>query len=81
MTPSVVFFDGSTATTHLRVGSQVQGVTDEEILLVFNRTVATQIRNRDELGEYVAVEIPPGSPQVERFPGTTSEWTPRGGVP
>jgi hypothetical protein len=76
----IEFLDGSTATTHLRVGPQVQDMTDEEVLLVFNRILAAQIRNRDELGEYVAVEVPVGSPQVERFPGTTTEWVPRGGV-
>jgi hypothetical protein len=76
----IEFLDGSTATTHLRVGPQVQDMTDEEVLLVFNRTLAAQIRNRDELGEYVAVEVPVGSPQVERFPGTTTDWIPRGGV-
>jgi hypothetical protein len=53
---------------------------DEEILLLFNQVIAAQIRNRDELGEYVAVEVPAGSPQVERFPGTATEWVPRGGV-
>ncbi len=76
----IEFLDDSTATTHLRVGAQVQDMTDEEILLLFNRTLAAQIRNRDELGEYVAVEVPAGSPQVEHFPGTTADWVPRGGV-
>jgi hypothetical protein len=28
----------------------------------------------------VAVEVPVGSPQVEHFPGTSTEWVPRGGV-
>jgi hypothetical protein len=76
----IEFLDGSTATTHLRVGPQIETMTDDEILLVFNQTIAAQIRNRDELGEYVAVEVPAGSPQVEHFPGTMTEWVPRGGV-
>lgn len=76
----VEFLDGSTAMTHLRVGAQVQDMTDEAILLLFNHVIAAQIRNRDELGEYVAVEVPAGSPQVERFPGTTTDWVPRSGV-
>ena len=76
----IEFLDPEIATMHLRIGPQVQKMTDEEILLVFNRTIAAQIRHRDELGEYVAVEIPVGSPQVERHPGTVNEWTPRGGV-
>jgi hypothetical protein len=64
--------DFAVATTHLRIGPQVQGMMDEKILLVSNQVIAAQIRNRDELGEYVAVEIPPGNPQVERHPGTVS---------
>ena len=74
------FLDPAIAMTHLRIGPAVRQMTDEEILLVFNRTVAAQIRNRDELGEYLAVELPVGSPQVERCPGTVNEWVPRGGV-
>ena len=56
-------------------------MTDEQILLLFNRVIAAQLRHCDELDKYVAVEIPVGSPQVERFPGTVTEWVPRGGVP
>lgn len=76
----IEFFDPSIATTHLRVGLQMQNTTDDEILLLFNRVIAAQVRNHDELGEYVAIEIPVGNPQVKRFPGTMTEWVPRGGV-
>jgi hypothetical protein len=55
-------------------------MTDEEILLLFNQVIAAQIRNRDELDEYVAIEVPVGSPQVEQHPGTVNGWSPRGGV-
>jgi hypothetical protein len=55
-------------------------MTDEEVLLVFNQVVAAQIRNRDELGEYVAVEVPAGSPQIQHHPECVNEWSPRGGV-
>jgi hypothetical protein len=55
-------------------------MTDEEILLVFNQTIAAQIRHRDELGKYVAIEVPVGSPQVDEHPGTVNQWCPRGGV-
>ena len=72
--------DPSIATMHLRIGSHVQDMTDEEILLAFNQVIAAQIRNRDELDEYVAVEVPPGSPQVECHPETANQWVPRGGV-
>jgi hypothetical protein len=76
----IEFLDTGIATTHLTIGPQVQQMTDDEILLLFNQTIAAQIRNRDELGEYVAVEVPSGSPQVERFAGTMTDWVPRGGV-
>jgi hypothetical protein len=55
-------------------------MTDEEILLVFNQTIVAQIRHRDELGEYVAIEVPVGSPQVQVHPGTVNHWCPRGEV-
>ncbi len=67
-------------TTHLRIGPEVTGMTDEEILILFNRVIAAGIRHRDELGEYVAIEIPGGSSQVTHYPGTTNQWAPRGGV-
>ena len=54
----IEFLDTTIATTPLRVGPQVQQMTDEEILLLFNQVIAAQIRNRDELGEYVAVGDP-----------------------
>lgn len=76
----IEFRDPAIATTHLRIGPQVQQMTDEEILLAFNRTITAQMRNRDELGEYVAIEVPVGSPQVEHNPGTVNQWSPRGGV-
>jgi hypothetical protein len=76
----IEFLDAAIATTHLRLGPKVRQMTDEEILLVFNQVIAAQIRNRDESGEYVAVEVPVGSAQVERLPGTMTEWVPRGGV-
>ncbi len=38
---------------HLRIGLQVHEMSDAEILRVFNKTIAAQIRNSDELGEYV----------------------------
>jgi hypothetical protein len=76
----IEFLDPAIATTHLRIGPRVQDMTDEDILLLFNRVIAAQVRNRDELGEYVAVEIPVGSPQVEGHPESERQWSPRGGV-
>ncbi len=55
-------------------------MTDEHILLLFDQVFAAQIRNRDEVGEYVAVEVPPGSPQLRHHPECVTEGSPRGGV-
>ena len=76
----IEFLNAATATTHLRIGDQIQKMSDEDILLLFNQVIAAQIRNRDELGEYVAVEVPAGSPQVQHHPECVNEWSPRGGV-
>ena len=76
----IEFHDSAIATTHLRIGPQVRQMTDEEILLVFNQTIAAQIRNRDELDEYVAIEVPVGVSQVEHHPGFVNQWSPKGGV-
>lgn len=76
----IEFRDSATATTHLKIGPQVHQMTDEEILLAFNRTMAAQIRNHDELGEYIAIEIPVGSAQVEYHPDTGNQWISRGDV-
>ena len=76
----IQFHDSGIATTHLRVGPEVHQMTDAEILLMFNQMIASQIRNRDELGEYVAIEIPAGFPQVQQHPEASNQWSPRGGV-
>ncbi len=76
----IEFRDPTIATTRLTIGPRIHGMADKEILLLFNRTIVAQIRNRDETGEYVAVEVPVGSPQVENDPRTVNQWSPRGGV-
>jgi len=76
----IEFLDPAIPTTHLRIGPDVQEMTDEDILLLFNQVIAAQIRNRDELGEYVAIEVPVGSSQVQHHPECVNEWSPRGGV-
>jgi hypothetical protein len=65
-------------TTHFGIGPEAQHLTDQEILDRFNAHLETLERLRDEY-EHVAVEVPPGKPQIEYFePG--QQWTPRGGV-
>jgi len=65
-------------TTHFRLGPAVQEMTDQEILDRFNEHVEVSERLRVEY-EHVAIEVPPGRPQIEYFE-RGDKWTPRGGV-
>lgn len=76
----IEFSDSTIMTTHLKIGTRLREMSDEEILLRFNQLIAAEIRNRDELPEYVATEVPVGNPQVEHHPGSGNQWCPRGGV-
>src|SRR5262249_29433555 len=65
-------------TTHFMLGPEVHQLSDQEILDRFNDT----IRATESLAagyHHVAVEIPPGRPQIEYFARATP-WTPRGDV-
>ena len=64
--------------THFRLGPVVATMTDQEILDRFNEHIEAVEQLRTEY-EHVAVEIPPGRPQIQYFaPG--DQWTPRGDV-
>lgn len=65
-------------TTHLKLGPEVHQMTGQEILDRFNELTQTQERLRHEY-EHVAIEIPPGMPQIEHF-DEGRQWTPRGDV-
>ncbi len=66
------------ATTHLQLGADADAMSDGEILHCFNETLRTQLA-AVEAYENVAVEIPPGQPQI-RFFEAGEQWTPRGSV-
>jgi len=63
-------------TTILKLGHEVQGMTDQAILDRHNRVLEEMERLRVEY-EHVAIEIPPGKPQ---YFAEGDQWTPRGGV-
>lgn len=65
-------------TTHLKLGPEVQSMTDQQILDRWNDLVRAQEEAREEY-VHVAVEIPPGKPQIEYF-DMGYQWTPRGDV-
>ena len=74
----IEYADERVWTTRLKLGPAVQHMTDEEILDRWNEGVLAQEQFAAEY-EYIAVEIPPGKPQIEYF-DKGYQWTPRGDV-
>ena len=52
--------------THLKIGPEIAGMSDEAILGLFNDTLRAQARLAAEY-KHVAVEVPLGSPQIKYF--------------
>jgi hypothetical protein len=72
------FRDPKIATTHFRLGPSLHRLSDQQILNRFNRVVAAEQKAADSR-RHVAVEIPPGHPQICYF-AEADQWIPRGGV-
>jgi hypothetical protein len=62
-TAIIEYLDPSIATTHLRIGAEIAALTDQQILNLFNDSIAARERLAASY-RHVAVEIPPGRPQV-----------------
>jgi hypothetical protein len=74
----IEYADSSIMTVHLKIGPEIEKMTDLDILDLHNNIVRTQ----EEMAagyEHVAVEIPRGRSQIEYHP-RADQWTPRGGV-
>lgn len=74
----IEYADSSIMTVHLKIGAEIEKMTDQDILDLHNDIVRTQ----EEMAaayEHVAVEIPRGRPQIEYHP-EADQWTPRGDV-
>jgi hypothetical protein len=77
-TAIIKYRDPDVATAHFKLGIEIEGMTDGEILDCFNKTIEA----RDMLSaeyQHVAIEVPPGQPQIEYF-AEGDQWTPRGDV-
>lgn len=77
-TAIISYHDPDVATTHFKLGTKVDGMTDGQILDYFNKMIET----RDMIAatyNHVAIEVPPGQPQIEYF-AAGDQWTPRGDV-
>jgi hypothetical protein len=72
------FRDPTIATTHFHIGPALHRLSDRQILDRFNKTIADE-QKAVTSRQHVAVEVPPGRPQISYFaPG--DQWAPRGGV-
>ena len=74
----VEFADDRISTTHLTIGPELAAMTDDEVLDLFNATLAAQARIAAGF-DRTAVEIPPGRPQIE-FHEASGQWVPRGRI-
>ena len=77
-TAVIEYADPEIGNVHLKIGSEIAGMTDQDILDV----MSADIEAREALAEgyeHVAVEVPLGSPQLRYFE-EGDQWVPRGGV-
>ncbi|MCW5553374.1 MAG: hypothetical protein KIS67_14585 [Verrucomicrobiae bacterium] len=74
----IQYKEAGVSTTHLKIGPEIEGMTDAAILELFNDTLRAQAQRAAQY-KHVAVEVPLGSPQIQYFAGG-SQWCPRGGV-
>jgi hypothetical protein len=74
----IEYRDSSIASTHFHIGPSLGRMSDGEILDEFNALLEAQAQEA-VVYEHVALEIPPGRPQVRYF-AAGDQWAPRGGV-
>jgi hypothetical protein len=64
--------------THLKIGPELAGMSDEEIVELYNDGLRARAQMAAEY-KHVAVEVPLNSPQI-RYSKRSGQWVPRGGV-
>jgi len=74
----ITFADDTVGGMNLKLGPEVQRMTDLEILERFNEIVAAMEANVNAWDQTV-IEIPPGKPQIE-YAATSEQWVPIGDV-
>lgn len=75
---SIDYKDPAYASTHFQIGPEIELMTDQEIVDLYNETLREQARLAAQW-KHVVVEVPLGSPQIEYSP-QCDQWTPRGSV-
>ena len=63
---------------NIKIGAEISSMTDQDILNLHNRIINDM---EESIANYkhIAVEIPPGKPQVE-YHDRSDQWVPRGDV-
>src|SRR3989304_2956687 len=74
----IEYLEPNGSTTYLRIGPEVESMSDKEILDKHNEILRIQRQMALEY-QHVAIEIPPGHPQIE-YHQLADQWTPRGDV-
>jgi hypothetical protein len=74
----ITFADETIGGMHLRLGAEVQRMSDMEILERYNEVV-TAMQAGVDAWDRTVVEIPEGKPQIEYAPGS-QQWVPVGDV-
>ncbi len=74
-TAIIEYGDGSAAGTHFKIGPRLREMTDQEVLDLFNAGITAREQFAASY-EHIALEIPPGRPQVSYF-ALGGYWVPR----
>jgi len=74
----IQYKDPAYATTHLQIGPELEQMSDEEIVELYNETLRAQARLAAEF-KNIVVEVPLGSPQIE-YDQVCAQWSARGQV-
>ena len=64
--------------THLQIGPEIAGMSDEEIVDLYNECLRAEAKRAAEY-KHVAVEVPLDSAQIE-YVARCDQWVPRGSV-
>ena len=74
----IQFDDPNISTTHLEIGPNVERMSDQQILELFNEVMASRDQMIADYDNFV-IEIPRGSPQIA-YHELSDQWVPRGGL-
>ena len=77
-TAIIEYADPSISVVNLRVGPSLAGMTDAEVLELFNDMLEAQAETAAGV-DPTLTEIPPGHPQIE-YNERSGQWVPRGQV-